>query len=282
MGAWGTGISSNDTYADVYGEFFGLYNDGVEVGEVSAKLIKQNQETICEPDDANNFWFALAKSQWDCGQLDPDLLRRVSLIIESGSDVDVWRRLDATESDVQKRAKVLAAFLEKLKSETAKPRRRKKKAIKQPPFEKGTCLAFRLNNGNYGGAVVIEAVAMEGFGMNLVASTRLNQQNLPSVDDFLLAEVLLLNFVTYQDEPEITWKYSIRFRKDKDLFINIGKIDVTTTYDPKDSSKFRYGALWSSIVEVASLQFESEQTKPRPRKVVKISSLTKPSRWRFW
>lgn len=282
MGAWGTGITSNDTYADVFGVFFDLYNDGVDVAEASAKLIKQNQETIGDPDDANNFWFALAKAQWECGQLDSDLLRRVSLMIESGSDIDVWRRLDASEGDIRKRAKVLAAFLEKLKSENAMPRIRKKKAIKQPPFEKGTCLAFKLSNGNYGGAVVIEAVAMEGFGLNLVASTRLNQQTLPNAHDFSSAEVLLLNFVTYQDEPMINWKYSIRFRKDKDLFIKIGKIDVSTSYDPNDSSKFSYGGLWSSIVEVASLQFESEKTKQRPRKVLKISSLTKPSRWRFW
>lgn len=282
MGTWGTGISSNDSYADVHGEFFELYNGGVEVGEASVKLIEQNQETISDPDDANNFWFALARAQWDCGQLDPGILRRVSLIIESGADVDVWRRLDAAEKDIQKRAKVLAAFLIKLKSENAKPRRRKKKALKQPPFEKGTCVAFKLNNGNYGGAVVIEAVAMEGFGMNLVASTRLNQETLPSEDDFLSAEVLLLNFVTYQDEPMINWKYSIRFRKDKDLFINVGRIKVSTTYDPKDSTKFSYGGLWSSIPEVASLQFESEKTNRRPRKILKITKLMKPSRWRFW
>lgn len=282
MGAWGTGISSNDTYADVFGVFFDLYNDGVEVAEASAKLITQNRETIDDPDDANNFWFALAKAQWDCGQLDAELLHRVSLIIESGSDIDVWRRLDASEKDIQKRERVLSGFLAKLQSENPKPRKRKKKAIRQPPFEKGTCLAFKLSNGNYGGAVVIEAVAMEGFGMNLVASTRLNQQTLPNIDDFLSAEVLLLNFVTYQDEPMINWKYSIRFRKNKDLFINVGKIDVSMTYDPDDSTKFSYGGFWSSIVEVASLQFESEKTKTRPRKVLKLSKLTKPSRWNFW
>lgn len=277
MGAWGTGISSNDTYADVLGAFFDLYNDGLEVAEISKKLIKQNQETIDDPDDANNFWFALAKAQWDCGQLDPVLLRRVALTLESGSDIDVWRRLDASEKDIQKRAKVLAGFLEKLKTKNAKPRIRKKKAIKQPPFEKGTCLAFKLSNGNYGGAVVIEAVAMEGFGMNLVASTRLNQQTLPDVADFLSAEVLLLNFVTYEDEPMINWKYSIRFRKDKYLFINVGKIEVSITYDPNDY-RFSYGGFWSSIVEVASLQFESEKNKKRPKEVLKLSKLTKHSR----
>ena len=27
MGAWGTGISSNDTYADIYEQFIDLYNE---------------------------------------------------------------------------------------------------------------------------------------------------------------------------------------------------------------------------------------------------------------
>ena len=55
MGAWGTGISSNDTYADVFGEFFELYDDGLPVSEISAKLISSSRETIADPDDANNF-----------------------------------------------------------------------------------------------------------------------------------------------------------------------------------------------------------------------------------
>ena len=73
MGAWGTAISSNDTYADIHDEFFELYNDGLEVDEISKQLINKNQETINDPDDCNNFWFALVKAQWECKQLDKTL-----------------------------------------------------------------------------------------------------------------------------------------------------------------------------------------------------------------
>jgi len=69
MGAWGTAISSNDTYADIYGEFFDLYNDGQSVEDISKKLIADNQETINEPDDSNNFWFALAKAHGNASNL---------------------------------------------------------------------------------------------------------------------------------------------------------------------------------------------------------------------
>lgn len=31
MGTWGTAVSSNDTYSDIYNEFFALYDDGIDV-----------------------------------------------------------------------------------------------------------------------------------------------------------------------------------------------------------------------------------------------------------
>ena len=282
MGAWGTSISSNDTYADIRGAFFDLYDEGGEISEISAELVQRNRETINDADDANNFWFALAKAQWDCGQLDSSVLSRVATIIENGTDIDVWRRLDASDRDLQKRANLLSVFLEKLKSENAKPRARKKKTIKQPPFKKGSCLSFKLKNGNYGGAVILEAKAMKGFGLNLVATTRINKETVPEMQDFLSADLLLLNFVTYQDEPEIGWKYNIGFKKEKDLFLLIGKIDVEKEYDPNDSTLYKYGGYWSSIIEVASLQFESERTKAKPKKTLKVQKLTKHKRWKFW
>src|SRR5688572_19084112 len=189
MGAWGTAISSNDTYADIYDEFFDLYNDGESVVDISKKLIADNQEIINEPDDCNNFWFALAKAQWECKQLDTEILKRVRKIIETGSDLEVWRRLDAEEKDIKKRKVVLGKFLADLQTEKPKAKSRKKKVLKQSPFEKGDCLTFRLANGNYGGAVVLEAINDTEYGHSLIATTRINQPTKPVKSDFENAEV---------------------------------------------------------------------------------------------
>ena len=151
MGAWGPGISSNDTFADVYGEFFDSFNRGGIVTAISARLIEANKDTINDPDDSNNFWFALAKAQWDCKELDPKLLEQITRIIDSGTDIEVWRRLDANEKTLSKRKVALEKFLVTLRSERPKAKQRKKKKIPQPPFEKGDCLTFRFKNGNYGG-----------------------------------------------------------------------------------------------------------------------------------
>lgn len=158
MGTWGTGISSNDTYADAYDEFFELYDEGLSVKETTERLIASNQEIINEPDNSNDFWFALAKAQWECKELDPNIFDKVRTIIETHADLEVWRRQDADEKSIAKRKVVLDKFLAQLQIERPKAKSRKKKVIRQPVFEKGDCLAFKLANGNYGGAVVLEAI----------------------------------------------------------------------------------------------------------------------------
>ena len=127
MGNWGTGISSNDTFEDIKDEFFELYNEGLEPTEVTQKLVNSNQEIANDKEDANNFWFALALCQWECKALEPELLERITKIIESGTDIVLWKELGAEKSELTKRQKALDKFLEKLNSEKKSPKRRKKK-----------------------------------------------------------------------------------------------------------------------------------------------------------
>src|SRR5215472_11577356 len=115
MGAWGTNIKDNDTSADIYADFFDLYTEGQDPPEISSKLIADNQETIDNPDDCNNFWFALALAQWETKSLDTKIFENVKGIIESDNDIKVWKELDADEKDLIKRKNALERFLTKLK-----------------------------------------------------------------------------------------------------------------------------------------------------------------------
>jgi hypothetical protein len=56
MGTWGTGLSSNDTFADIYGEFFELYNEGQDVKEITSKLLTTNKDLLTDKGDSNNFF----------------------------------------------------------------------------------------------------------------------------------------------------------------------------------------------------------------------------------
>lgn len=282
MGAWGTAISSNDTYADIYDEFFDLYNDGQSVEDISKKLIADNQETINEPDDSNNFWFALAKAQWECKQLDTEILEKVKEIIETDSDLEVWRRLDADEKDIKKRKVVLDKFLADLQTEKPKAKSRKKKVVRQPPFEKGDCLTFKLANGNYGGAVVLEAIKDTEYGHTLLATTRINQPAKPTKKDFENAEILIANYENWDNNFNIKWYFPIRHKQTAHLIEKVDTMEVQINYDINKSMNGFVADFDVWVIQVANQQFESEKTKPRPTTKQTIKELTKKSKWKLW
>lgn len=272
MGTWGTAIKSNDTSADIYAEFFDLYNDGKKPKEIKEKLISNN------PNGENDFWFALALSLWETKSLSTDVLEKVREIISSESDLKLWEELEASESDIKKRKIVLEKFLIKLESEKSKPKPRKRK--KEPIFEKGTCLTFKLKNGNYGGAIVLDADHYTKLGYNLIVSTRLNQPTKPTISDFKKSKVLIKNFANWNYELNANWVLPNKFKKEfSSIFENIGKIVVNRKYDPI-VNQIRSGLTsdWDFIIIPVNSQFEFEKTN-RKFKTFSINKLTKHKKW---
>lgn len=262
MGTWGTAIKSNDTSADTYADFFDLYNEGEKPTEIKKKLISVN------PNGTNDFWFALALALWETKSLPNDILEKVRKIIESESDLKLWRELDASESDIKKRKIVLEKFLTKLESEKAKPKARKRISKKEPIFKKGTCLTFKLSNGNYGGGIVLESDFETGFGYNLIVSTRINQQKKPTILNFKNCKVLVASFGHWKNEPKVTW-YSPKFFKKEysELFEKIGEIPIELNYTPNGGEiKASFSASWHNIIEPVNQQLKHE----------KVNGITKP------
>lgn len=282
MGTWGTGISSNDTYADVYDEFFELYDEGPSVKEITERLIASNQENINEPDNSNDFWFALAKAQWECKELDPNIFDKVRTIVATGADLEVWRRQDADEKSIAKRKVVLDKFLAQLQTERPKAKSRKKKVIRQPVFEKGDCLTFKLVNGNYGGAVVLEAIRDTEYGYNLIATTKINQPHKPTEKDFESAEVLIMTYDDWNEKPCVQWYLPVRHKKSAHLIETGCNIKVDINYNPNKSLNVYMADFDISVIEAASKQFDIEETTGRSKKKQTIKELTKKNKWKFW
>lgn len=280
MGTWGTAIKSNDTSSDIYADFFELYNEGQEPADISKKLIKDNKDLINNPDDCNNFWFVLALAQWETKSLEQELYEKVKSIIESGQDLEVWRELDADESEINKRKITLDKFLDKISSDKPKAKARKKKRFKEPVFDKGTCLTFKLENGNYGGAVVLAADTRTSYGYNLIVSTRLNQSNRPTKKDFGKSKVLVASFGNWENEPKVTWYLPDRFKKEySDLFEIVDKIEVDKDYTPNGTEiKASFSAGWQHIVESVNSQLEYEKDKGET-KSFSLTELTKRKKW---
>lgn len=280
MGTWATAIKSNDTSSDIYADFFELYNEGQEPAEISKKLIHDNQDLINNPDDSNNFWFVLALALWETKSLDKEIYEKVKSIIKSGQDLEVWRELDADESEIKKRKIVLDKFLYKISSDKPKAKARKKKKIKEPVFEKGTCLTFILKNGNYGGAFVLAADNRTSYGYNLIVSTRLNQSNRPIKKDFEESKVLVASFGNWKNEPKVTWYLPDRFKKEySDLFEIVDKIEVDKDYTPNGTEiKASFSAGWQHIIESVNSQLEYEKDKGET-KSFPLTELTKRKKW---
>lgn len=282
MGTWGTGISSNDTYADVYDEFFELYDEGLPVKEITERIIASNQEIINEPDNSNDFWFALAKAQWECKELDPNIFDKVNAIVETGADLETWRRQDADEKSIAKRKVVLEKFLAQLQTKRPKAKSRKKKVIRQPVFEKGECLTFILANGNFGGAVVLEAVKDTEYGYNLIATTRINQPHKPTAKDFESAEVLIITYDDWNDKPCVQWYLPVRHKMSAHLIETACNIKVEIDYNPNKSLNVYMADFDISVIEAANKQFKIEETTARSKKKQTIKELTKKNKWKFW
>jgi hypothetical protein len=249
MGTWGTGISSNDTFEDIYSEFFELFNKGLEVNEITRTIIQNNKDLQSDYEDRHNFWFAIAKAQWECGSLDSDVLEKVKSIIVSGLDLKLWEELNGQTNELKKRKKVLYDFLGKISGPNEKVKKRKKIVIRQPVFKKGDCIIFQLQNGNYGGVLVLEAEHGNELGMNMLAVTTINQSEKPTTFDFEEANILTQRQEgvpgKYRDREYITWCYVKFFKKAKTKFEIVGQIKVTKEYNSKND--FYSASRWDNI-----------------------------------
>ena len=126
-------IDGNDTFLDVYQNFFDLYNQGANPRDVSKQIIDEFAEMFDDYDDRNNALFALALAQWETKSLDPKIFEKVKEIIESGIDLEIWKGPGTTNKALEKRKNILDRFLNQISLEKGKPKRRVK-----PKFEFST------------------------------------------------------------------------------------------------------------------------------------------------
>lgn len=291
MGTWGTGISSNDTYADIYEQFIDLYNEGYDAPEITERLIDENQETINLPEDATNFWFALANGQWECKSLDNKILSKVEHIIQSGEDLRVWEELEASPADLKVRKSVLTKFLAKLNTEKEKPRKRTKKKLYNSVFKKGDCLIYKMDNGNYGGAFVLTDEQETQIGKNYIAITTIDKTEKPTIKDFKNAEVYTrrakeTSFIgtemqqTWVDQPQIAGYYAASFKSQELNIEVIGQLPIYTDY--KIRIDRQVGSPWSALKSVIPFKDEYIKINGSAKTKVKISKWTTKNWLKHW
>lgn len=124
MGTWNTKINGNDTFQDIYQNFFDLYNQGQNPDDISKQIQDDFAEMFSDYDEKNNSLFGLALAQWETKSLDPTVYKQVKEIIETDNDLEVWKGLGADNKSIEKRKKELDKFLTQISTERQKPKRR--------------------------------------------------------------------------------------------------------------------------------------------------------------
>ncbi len=284
MGYFGTGISENDTYLDVYTEFVNLYNKGGNISDISKHLIETNSDNINDKSspDPTSFWFALANAQWERKELNPEVYKKVKHIIDNDLDLQFW---DGT--DKLKRKQSLVKFINKISTERPKAKSRTKP--KPSLFRKGDCITFKLSNGNYGGVIMLEIFTDEesDLELTLAAASRINSPEKPTLNDFLNSEVLITNFQFDNDKQAfqiIDWLFPHKPAKLKQIIEVIGQIEVLYRFSPSKNYGSSTGSFqwFADIINDVPLQYESEETKPRYKHIKTIKELTQSDTWRYW
>ncbi len=144
MGAWGTGIFSDDNASDLREEYRDLIGDGVPGPEATDRLIAQ-WSPRGDPDLEPVFWLALALTQWTCGRLEQRVKDEALRVIADGSAIRPW----AGSPDERKRRAVLEAAKQKIESPQPAPSKIKKRVLDTCDWERGELIAYRMLTGDY-------------------------------------------------------------------------------------------------------------------------------------
>jgi hypothetical protein len=265
MGTWETGITSSDTFQDIYNDFFALYNKEHEISFICDELEKRYESVISDKDEANEYLFALAKAKWECGALDNKLLKKIKDIIESGSEINRWINLGATKSDLTKREKAINDFYLKLLENNEKPKKQKKIKLRDSVFKKGDCLSIDLQNGNYGAAIALSEQKNSEYGLNLLIVLDYYSTESPKQEDFKNGNCLIRKNARNINEPYFQYCYAQHYKKNKYKFDIIDSIDVQIQYDAEKGMYF-YGH-WNSLCEFI-IYINTDGTKIQEKKKV--------------
>jgi hypothetical protein len=254
MGAWGTGVLSDDTVRDVLDGYFDLFNRGNPAELIRKKLLKDFRETLSDSDEGPLVWIGIAKAQWECGHLEPLVLERIRQIVSDREGLDRWE--EQGQTILQRRKSALIQFLAKLESTNPRPRKPRKATKRKPIFQPGDCLAVRLPDGDWGAILVLSDRPESGdpfvptFGWNLAATLRYKGSDLPSLQVFAKREWLRKTHHSWQGDLDLCYVSTVRYRSVKDRFQVVGNILLRDT-DPQTTKTY---SGWSNMTDSMYLQ----------------------------
>ena len=182
MGMWGFGITQSDEYCEVYDRFMEQYDEGFDIDDIT-QVILDDYLADYDADDGilHDVYFAIAKAQWQCGGIEPEILKKVTEIIESGSNIEFLRELEADEDGLNQRKRNLKSFLKTLNTPCKTVRKRKGEKApdetpekttvnkKLPELKVGGCYVYKYGE-TYRSFVVLECIDDKAEGESVLCA----------------------------------------------------------------------------------------------------------------
>lgn len=194
MGTWSAKIEDDDTFLDIYDEFFNLYDLTNECLEIKEKL----RVEYVFPRTEHLFWLALAKAFWECKQEDDEINEHIEELIKNKKDLEICRNLGFNESFIKEREKELDKFFKKISIKKTKPKARKK--IKKPIFETGQIWTFSYNSIYF--AFVVLAELNNVYGQNVIGLLHYKESQKPTFEDLKNKQIFYYEVDAYIQSTE--------------------------------------------------------------------------------
>jgi len=212
MGAWGSGLYSNDSTCDVRDTYKGFLEDELSNTDAFEKTIEEYKEMIAT-DEEPLFWYALADTQWKTGRLMPEVKEKALDWIKKDGGMELWEESKSGRAGWKKTLEKLHA---KLNTEQPKEKRFRRRVYKfQNPWALNDVYAYRVHKESnakeelaiHGKFILMQKIG-EGIGIHSKDTVMRVQifdrvfDDLPSIEEALetLLEQRLLPFGSPTDQ----------------------------------------------------------------------------------
>ena len=199
MGAWGTGLYSNDTTSDVRDTYMNFLETQLLSNEEAYKKTFEAYKDIFNSEFSEEplFWYALADTQWKVGRLTSEVKDKALEWIDKSGGIELWEESKSGETGWKKTLEKLRIRLE---TEQRKEKRFKKKHIPfQNPWNTNDVYAYKVNKWT------VEEKQKKVFGKYLLIQKIGEEQSLYSIDTVMLVQIydrLFDNMPTEKDVME--------------------------------------------------------------------------------
>ena len=143
MGAWGAGITSNDTAQDLLSEYkatFYYYDVDTAIKKIDEYVRTMFDET--DEEEFSAYFYSLAEFMWKKGILTDEIRDRAVKMVDSDFGMDIW--IAEGKTTEKARRKALAKFRDTITSPQCAPKKIKIDFYMNDIFEDGEYVAFQL------------------------------------------------------------------------------------------------------------------------------------------